>query len=46
MNMANREEKCDVTSPWWQNFWIPTIGNLTHDDGDGNENGKKTIGLY
>ena len=22
------------------------IGNLSNDDGDGNENGKKAIGLY
>ena len=30
---------------WQQNFWITTIGDLTNDDGDGNENGKKAIGL-
>ena len=33
--------KCDVTLPWQQNFWITTIGSLSKDDGDGNENGKK-----
>ena len=46
---SNREEKCDVTvSPWLQNFWITTIGNLSddnEDDGDGNKNGEKTISL-
>ena len=36
----NGEQKYDVTLPWYQNFWITTIGNLTKDDGDGNENGK------
>ena len=41
----NRELKYDVTLPWYQNFWITTIGNLSKDDGDGNENGKKAIGL-
>ena len=24
---------------------IGTLGNLSNDDGDGNENGRKTIGL-
>ena len=24
-NQPNRKEKQDVTLPWWQNFWIPTI---------------------
>ena len=38
--IANRE-KCDVMSPWCQNFWITTIGSFSNDDGDGNENGKK-----
>ena len=37
----NREEKCDVTLPWYQNFWITTTESLNNDDGDGNENGKK-----
>ena len=42
---AYREEKCDITLPWYQNFWIATIGSSSNDDGDGNENGKKAIGL-
>ena len=29
----NKEEKCDVRLPWWQNFWITTIGSLSNDDG-------------
>ena len=33
----------DITLPWQQNFWITTIGSLSKDDGDGNENGKKAI---
>ena len=37
-----REEKCDVTLAWWENFWIPTLSNV---DSDGNENGKKAISL-
>ena len=44
--ISNREEKCDVTLPWYQNFWIATIGSFSNDDGDGNENGKKVIDLY
>ena len=40
-----REKKCDVTLLWQQNFWITTLGSLSNDDGDGNENGKKAIGL-
>ena len=36
---SNREEKCDVTLPWLQNFWITTVGSLS------NENGKKAIGM-
>ena len=32
------EGRCDVTLPWQQNFWITTIGSLSNDDGDGNEN--------
>ena len=27
--------------PWQQNFGMTTIGSLSNDDGDGNENGKK-----
>ena len=47
VNRHNREaEKCDVTLPWKQNFWLTTKGNLTNDDGDGNKNGKKAIELY
>ena len=26
--IVNREEKCDLTLSWWQNFWIAKIGNL------------------
>ena len=37
-----REEKCDITLPKQQNFWISTIGG----DVDGDEDGKKAIGLY
>ena len=40
------EEKCDVTLPWQQNFWITTMGDLSNDNGDGNEHGIKAIGLY
>ena len=42
------ERRSDVTLPWYQNFWIITIGSFGNDkgDGDGNENGKKTMGLY
>ena len=40
------EEKCDVTLPWQQNFWLTTMENLSNDDGDGDDNGKKAIGLY
>ena len=32
----NKEEKCDVTLPWWQHFWITTRRSLSNDDGDGN----------
>ena len=32
--------------PWYQHFLITTVGSLSHNDGDGNENGKKAIGLY
>ena len=41
----NREEKCDVRLPWYQNFRITTTGNLSNDDGDGSENGKKALSL-
>ena len=40
-----REEKCDVTLPWSQNFWMTTRGSLSNDNGDSNENDKKAIGL-
>ena len=33
-----REEKSDVTLPWYQNFWITVKGSLGNN-GDGNENG-------
>ena len=42
----NREQRYDVTLPWLQNFWRTTIGSLSNDDGDGNENGKKAISFY
>ena len=35
-------EKCDFTLPWYQNYWITTIGSLRNEDGDASENGKKT----
>ena len=28
------------------NFWTTIIGNLSNNDGDGNENGKKVTGFY
>ena len=34
---VNREENCDVTWPWSQNFWMTTIGSLSTDSGDGND---------
>ena len=37
-----REERCDVTLPWQQNFWITTIGSLINDDGEGKENSKRS----
>ena len=40
------EENCDVTLPWQQNFLITTMGNLSSDNGDGKEHGKKAIGLH
>ena len=39
-------ERCHVTLPWQQNFWITTIGSLSNDNDDNNENGKKALGLY
>ena len=36
---------------WWFNLWpysvclFYTLGSLSNDDGDGNENGKKATGL-
>ena len=39
--ISNRE-KCDVTLPWQQIFWIPTIGSSRcNDDCHGNENDRK-----
>ena len=36
--------------PWQLNFWITIMGSLKcyydENDGEGNENGKKGIGLY
>ena len=46
MYVCMYEEKCDVKLPWKQNFCITTIGSLSNDDSDGNENRKKAIGLY
>ena len=40
---AIRGEKCNVTLPWWQNFWITTKGSSSNDDRDGNKNGMKAI---
>ena len=37
------EEKCDVTLQWQQNFWITTMRDLSNDNGEGNELGKKAI---
>ena len=31
-------EKCDFTLPWYQNYWITTIGSLSNEDGDASEN--------
>ena len=25
----NKKEKCDVTLPWWQHFWITTRRSLS-----------------
>ena len=38
--------QCDVTLPWEQNVSKTTMGSLSNDDGDGNENGKKSVRLY
>ena len=38
--LENREEKCDVTLPWNQNFWITTRGSIRNDEDDGNEKEK------
>ena len=29
--------------PWSQNFWITTVGSLSNDDGDDNENGRMLL---
>ena len=29
--------------PWSQNFWITTVGGLSNDDGDDNENGRMPL---
>ena len=44
VNRSDRE-KCDVTLPWEQKFWMATMKSLSKDDGENNENGKKAIGL-
>ena len=41
LDLHNREEKCDVTLPWYQNFLMTAKGSLSNNDGKGNENGKK-----
>ena len=35
-----------IPLPWLQNFWITTVGSLSNNDGDGNENTQKVISLY
>ena len=42
---VNREEKCDVTLPWQQNVLITTMGSLSNDDSEDNENDKNSIGF-
>ena len=42
---CNREGKYDVTLPWQKNFQITTMGSLSNDDGDGNENNKEATNL-
>ena len=34
-------EKCEVTLPLQQIFWITTMGNLSNANGDGNQSDKK-----
>ena len=36
----NRGEKCDVTFPWLQNFWMTTIGSFCDDDGKQQKNNR------
>ena len=36
----NREEKCDVTFPWWQNFWMTTIGSFCNGYGEQQKNNR------
>ena len=33
-----REEKCDVTLPWQQNFWMTTIGSFCNGDDEQQKN--------
>ena len=43
----NKEEKCDITLRWWQNFSITALWNLSNDDGDHNKNvARITLFLY
>ena len=42
---VNSEEKCDVTLPWQQNVLITTMGSLSNDDSEDNENDKNSIGF-
>ena len=39
--VGGNREKCDVLLPWQQSFWITTIGSLSNNNGDSNENVKK-----
>ena len=41
--VGGNREKCDVLLPWQQSFWITTIGSLSNNNGDSNENVKKKI---
>ena len=34
ISIRHNKEKCDVTLPWWQHFWITTKRSLSNDDGD------------
>ena len=36
----NRGEKCDVTFPWLQNFWMTTIGSFCNGDGEQQKNNR------